>query len=292
MKLSLLVLLVFSLSVFAFSCDDGGGKGDDNQCKISHLQASAGPSCSTSITACGCVIDKPGVYNVTEPLTAVSTTQLTQRNAACIEIKTSDVKLFTNGNNIKGPGTGIGVLVLHDAHNTFMSAAASNWTFTTFSGWKYGLQSDADNAFSEAFYFVDNTTGVFLNGVDHNQLNVFGAYNNDSYGVVVRGGRKNQLGAGGAWGNSKAGVDLTCNTTGNYVFEDYSYANGVGGSGGHPQYYGIEIDKGSTGNVVADNPLFGNTIDLFDGNDLGDNIWHSNQKNGAGSLTESGGVGE
>src|SRR5208282_1344942 len=137
-------------------------------------------NCSSSIQACGCTINSAGAYTVDSDLTAAQ--GLTSRGS-CIDVAAANVKLFTNGHNITGAGTGtgVGINLLSTAGSLFLAAAGPNSTYTTVSGWQYGMQSLADNVTSEGFYFTGNTTGVLIKDGDNNNVSCFGAYNNSVY---------------------------------------------------------------------------------------------------------------
>jgi len=243
-------------------------------------------NCSSSIQACGCTINSAGTYTVDSDLNA--TQGLTSRGG-CIDVAATNVKLLTNGHSITGAGTGtgIGINLLSSAGSLFLAAAGPNSTYTTVSGWQYGMQSLADNVTSEGFYFSGNTTGVLLKDADNNNVGCFGAYNNSVYGVWIRAGSGNQIDFGGAWDNGVAGVYIGCSGTGpsgqactgssrapsgNFIFEVFSYP------GPPPQSYGIAVEKGSKQNSIVDNFFLSNSVDdLFDGNTSGANMWHTNK---------------
>jgi len=241
-------------------------------------------NCSSSITACGCTISSAGTYTVTADLSAAQ--GLTSGNG-CIDVNASNVKLFTNGYNITGAGTGtgIGIHLLSGRTNVFLSAAGPQETYTLVSGWQYGMESQASTVTSEGFYFQNNTTGVWLRGAQNNNFGCLGAFDNTLYGVWIRGGSANQIDYAGTWDNGIAGVYLGCSTTGpsgpacsggstttgNSVFGLLSFTTGV-------QSYGLVVETGGTQNNLVDNSFSGDTVDdLFDGNaSANSNTWHSN----------------
>jgi hypothetical protein len=242
-------------------------------------------NCSSSITACGCTISSAGTYAVNADLTASQ--GLTTRSG-CIDVNVNNVKLLTNGHNITGAGTGtgIGINLLSGKQTIFLSAAGPQETYTTLSGWQYGLESQATNVIAEGFLFIGNTTGVLLKGARNNNIGCFESDSNSVYGVWIRGGSGNQIEYGEVWENKVAGVYIGCSATGpsgpacsggtssgNYIFEVWSNPSGV-----PPQSYGIAIELGGTQNWIVDNWFYGNTVDdLFDGNANGVDVWHSNK---------------
>jgi len=237
-------------------------------------------SCAPTITACGCSIQKDGVYTVANNLTAAS--GLTS-DGACINVESDGVVLLTNGHDITGNGSGVGINVEDEGRGAFISAAGAGLTYTTVSGWQYGMKVEADSVTSEGFYFTKNTTGVLLHGVEHNNLTLFGSYGNDAYGVQLEDSENNRVAFGGVWDNKKAGVQFDRESNDNLVFEVYAAYSpiigvGVWQSGYGTQSYGLYIADGSTGNSVVDSGFFyASVYDLFDGNDAGDNVWHANQ---------------
>ncbi len=235
-----------------------------------------GQSCPTNITACGCTITKDGVYTVAKNLSAGS--GLTPLGS-CIDVKSDDVVLLTNGFNITGGGKGIGINLLPEAKGALLSAGGPQLTFTSVTGWQIGLKSAADEVFAESFYFYGNETGVLLSDAKLNTLTVFGAFNNSKNGVEVHGGRRNTLSAGGAWNNGNAGILLDPCSSATTISEVIEYADFYPPNYGaaYEQKYGIYVAKGSARNTIVDNQVFGSSVDdLFDGNGAGANIWHAN----------------
>ncbi len=241
-------------------------------------------NCSASITACGCTISSAGSYTVNANLSAAQ--GLTSSNG-CIDVNASNVKLFTNGYNITGAGTGtgIGIHLLSFRSNIFLSAAGPGETYTAISGWQYGLESQAHTVTSEGFYYENNTTGVFLRGAQNNNFGCLAAWDNSVYGVWIRGGSANQIDYGATWNNGVAGVYIGCSATGptgpactagntssgNSVFGLLSFTTSV-------QNYGLVVETGGLQNNLVDNSFFSDAVDdLFDGNaSATGNTWHAN----------------
>ena len=269
-KLMATLLLVALLSTTGFACD----KDNDGR-----------RSCSSVITACGCTITKDGTYIVANDLNADS--GLTTNNA-CIDVASDGVVLLTNGHTITGEGAGIGINLLPEAKGAFLSAAGSGLTYTSVSGWQYGMKVTADDVTSEGFYFTKNTTGVFMSHVRHNNLSLFGSYDNAEYGVLAEHSIDNRFEFGGVWGNRTVGLYLADDSDRNFVFEVYVaytpyYGCGIWSSGYGVQNYGFYVKRGSTGNTFVDNAAFHDTVaDLFDDNERGKNLWHANQFGTAG----------
>jgi len=248
-------------------------------------ESGADPGCSSPITACGCTINSAGNYTVDSDLNA---TQGLTSSGGCIDVAASSVELFTNGHNITGAGTGtgVGIHLLSGATNLFLSAAGPGSSYTTISGWQYGIESETSNVTEEAFYFSGNSTGVLLSGATNNNFSLVAASSNSVYGVWIEGGSANQIDYGAAWDNTVAGVYIGCSGTGptgpacsdsdgptssgNFVFEILSYSLGT-------QSYGLVVENGGTQNTLVDNQFFGDTVDdLFDGNAGGANVWNAN----------------
>jgi hypothetical protein len=223
-------------------------------------------SCPKTITACGCTVSKEGIYNVADDLTA---SQGLTKDGNCLDVTDEHVTLFTNGYDIIGNGSGSGIYLSKEAKHTFMEAAGPKETYTTVSGWQYGLESHGNGLLSEGFYFVNNNTGILLDA-DNDHISMFGSYNNSERGIYVVSGHGNQLTDGGTWNNHHAGIELDKCSKDTTIIEVYFYP-GV-------ETYGILVNNGSTGNRIVDNwPAGTNSVDLFDGNDEGDNLWHSNR---------------
>lgn len=240
-------------------------------------------TCSTSITACGCAIKSAGTYTVNANLTA---SQGLLSDGACIDVSASNVKLLTNGYNITGHGTGIGIHLLSGKKTIVLSAAGPQSTYTTISGWQYGVESQAQSVVSEGFYYENNSTGLFLNAAVSNSFGCLGSFDNTVYGIWIAGGSGNQIDYSGVWDNGVAGIYLGCSATGptgtacngsgnasdsNFVFGVLSYTTVA-------ESYGLVVENGSTGNALMDNQFFSNTIDdVYDGNATSSsNLWHSN----------------
>jgi len=244
-------------------------------------------NCSTTITACGCTIASAGTYAVANDLNASQ--GLTSRGS-CIDINTTNVKLFTNGFNIigAGTGTGTGIHVLNTANNALLEASGpeAQYTYTTLSGWQYGLESEADNVMIDAYYFDGNTTGVWLRNAANNHLTYFDASGNTTYGAWIRGGSGNSIDNAYLGNNGVAGLYVGCSTTGPTGTRCTGFGNTSSGNfisfagseaGGPPQSYGIALESGSTGNTVADTAFVGNTADDFwDGSTTAVNVWRVN----------------
>ncbi len=241
-------------------------------------------NCSTSITACGCTVHSSGTYTITANLSAAQglTTQ-----GSCLNVTADNVKLLTNGYNITGAGTGtgIGIYLESSATNVFLSAAGPQETYSTVSGWQYGLESQAHTVTAEGFYFEGNTTGLWLRGAQNNNFGCVAAWDNSVYGVWIRGGSANQIDYGATWDNGIAGVYIGCSATGpsgpactsgntssgNSVFELLSFTDTT-------QNYGLVVETGGLQNNLVDNDFSGDTVDdLFDGNaSATGNTWHAN----------------
>jgi len=241
-------------------------------------------NCSTSITSCGCTISSAGTYTVNANLTASQ--GLTSRSG-CIDVNASSVKLITNGYNITGAGTGtgIGIHLLSGRNTIFLSAAGPNSSYTTISGWQYGVESQATTVTSEGFYYENNSTGLLLRQATSNNFGCLGSFDNTVYGVWIWGGSGNQIDYSGVWDNGVAGVFIGCSannpaasactgsgntSTSNMVFGVLSYTTVA-------ENYGMALQGGNSGNTMVDNQFFSNTVDdMYDGNASGSNTWHAN----------------
>lgn len=242
-------------------------------------------SCTSSITKCGCTITTTGVYSVDADLDY--TQGLTSRKG-CIDISASNVKLFTNGHFILGDGTGngVGIHLLSSADNAFLDAAGVDGTtfnYTDLVGWQYGLESQADNVYADGFGYDGNTTGVLLKSTSRNTITYSESSGNAVYGIWINNGSNNVVSVAFMQFNAVADIYIGCSATGptgkSCSRGSASYNNFVTGVGTstNPSLYGLAVEQNSTGNILADNYIFGNTNDdMFDGNSTAVNTWRSN----------------
>lgn len=241
-------------------------------------------SCTSSITKCGCTITTTGVYSVDADLDF--TQGLTSRSG-CIDVSAANVKLFTNGHFILGDGTGhgVGIHLLSSADNAFLDAAGvdgTTFSYTDLVGWQYGLESQADNVYADGFGYDGNTTGVLLKSASRNTITYLESAGNAVYGVWINGGSNNVISVGFMQFNAVADIYIGCSATGptgkacSRGSATNDFVTGVGTST-NPSIYGLVVEQGSTGNILADNYIFGNTTDdMFDGNSTAVNTWRSN----------------
>ena len=214
-------------------------------------------TCSKNINTC-CTIHSPGAYNVVSDLTA---------HGSCIEVESGHTQLFTNGYNITGNGSGVGILV--EAEDVLLMGvgrvAVPNPTpgvLGAISHFKTGVEVDGEHATVEGFSYYYNGTGVLLNSHGA-RLNYFEAWYNQ-VAVFVHGDR-NLVGSGSVMAfNTVAGVVLDCRADGNMVLDNELFNNGVG----------IFAYDGSNRNTIAGNWSWSNTVnDMYDGNRDADNSW-------------------
>lgn len=194
-------------------------------------------SCAKTITACGCVIDQPGIYTAANDLSASQTTQ-----SNCIEIapKGSGAILNLMGVRLLGndDGTGIGILIRKDAVDVIVEGGLeSNNTppqnpvgsppessmFAKVNLWDVGIEDDGDRAVIVLFADIGGsllggagpvtpkgnaTAGVFLNGVKGSFVGDFNANFNSKFGVIMKGSSDVTLANFTAASNHDTGVRL------------------------------------------------------------------------------------
>jgi uncharacterized repeat protein (TIGR01451 family) len=252
--------------------------------------AAAQTSCSRSITSCGCTITERGVYSVDADLSASQ--GLTALNG-CIDINAEHTDLFLNYHSISGDkaGTGIGIHVLPAAKYAFLffqSTYLFDPGIKAVSGWRFGIESEADNVIIAAPNTTDNSTGILLKGTYDNKLSgesTTGTINNSAYGIWIVGGNSNQVDLYTSQGNGIAGIYVGCSATGptgtpcpsgqassgNVIYDN--------SDNGTNQLYGVVLEAGSLRNTVMNTSIASNTrFDAFDGNaHCANNLWRINK---------------
>ena len=116
-------------------------------------------SCPTSITSCGCTINKPGTYTVISELN--SSQGLTGRGD-CIDITASKVILDGGDENVDGGGSGIGISTLPGAELAVIQ------DFDAIENWKIGVKIESLRATVTTSGIFDNATEqVFLKAANN-----------------------------------------------------------------------------------------------------------------------------
>jgi len=166
--------------------------------------ANAGPpkptACTTSISACGCMITKSGTYTVTDDL---ASSQGLTKDGNCLEVNANHVILDLVGHAIIGTGTGIGILIRKSAHDTTVQGAdLSEASQAVINSWNIGLEDDADNVVIEKFRQIGGNSfvptgnagdGVLLKNASGVTVANFIANFNGGTGVDVQGGSNNRI---------------------------------------------------------------------------------------------------
>lgn len=167
-------------------------------------------SCPSHITSCGCVINKTGVYEVENDLSANQTSALN-----CIEIDADHSVLNLKGFALEGKGKGVGVLIHASAEHTLVaggdegsSQSPGRIIGSTYEPsspqasvvrWNIGIEDDANYALIGLFKNIGgtifqqgngNNIGVLLNGVHGTTVADFDA----SYNLVAGVAAKNSTG--------------------------------------------------------------------------------------------------
>jgi len=241
-------------------------------------------ACVTPITACGCVITKPGVYQIANNL---SSSQGLTSKSDCLDIKASGVVLDMGSNEIAGPGGSnpdVGIRVLQGSINDTLAGGA---TFPLIDGWGVGLLISGKNGVYSNIASSNNAFAGFeiMSGnasANNNKLIDWDAINDGTFGLWIRSGLNTLLTEGFAAGNTTAGIFVGCSKTGvsgqsckgatKSAFTDIIDVETDSNT------FGTVLDKGSTNNVINDIGAHGNTTDdLFDNNSSCDsNAWFGN----------------
>ena len=267
------------------------------------------PQCANVITSCGCTFGAPGDYQLGNDLSASQGLTL---KSGCIDIEGLHINLTVNY-NIFGSGNtsdceapespsrrklvpsspsnfGNGIHILPTAANVAIFSGDG-----LICGWKYGVESEANNVNLYEIYAKDNNVGTFLNNATDNtcldcasEYNVTGfqisggsgnaisgpeALYNDQYGIWVDGSQHNMITSGLEAFNGLAGVYLGCSSKGNVksqipcTIETTTGNSVVGNEVFENDKYGIAVERKSFYNNIEDNDSSGNaTKDIIDGN--------------------------
>lgn len=247
------------------------------------LLASAGAAsagCPAAITRCGCQMLNTGLYTVANDLST------SQTAGDCIIVRAKNAVLNLNGHSVTGPSNGkskgSGVHVLKSAVGSFVEGLGA-----TISGWKYGVENDANNVAIEDFTVQNNdTAGVFLSKANSSAVTNVTSQNNGGYGIWLSASSQNHIGSDQTLGNFLDGVfvgcvsslgkctTMTAASNGNIVFGVTSQNNGISGKGS-----GITVQFNSNQNVIGRNTAGGNVeFDLNDRHPSGcaKDVWFAN----------------
>ena len=156
------------------------------------VRDSSAASCSTPISACGCVITSASVFTTSGALNSASS------SVDCIDISASGAVLVLNG-DITGPGGGVtadGIHIMSGASNVYISGKATpgfSGVHARVAGFAVGIQVDGSNAEINLLDANGNATnGVVFNNVTGCDFNGSAAASNSSGdGVLVSGGSGN-----------------------------------------------------------------------------------------------------
>jgi hypothetical protein len=154
--------------------------------------AHALPSCSTTISSCGCSIGSAAVFETSGAL--VSSDPLTD----CIDIAVSGAVLVLAG-NITGPGGGVtadGIHIMSGASNVFISGTTTpgfGGTRSVVGDLATGIQVDGSNAEIDHLDATGNVTnGVVFNNVTDSDYDIADADSNaGGDGILMNGGSGN-----------------------------------------------------------------------------------------------------
>ncbi len=172
------------------------------------------PSCPHSISACGCVIRRAGLYTVTGPLSSSSMTE------NCIAVAASSVELDLGGNSITGPLTPGSPPPTVDIAGIFVRGTAKKFVLTATSGatisqFAAGIVVRSRSAVLSGFQATGNEVGVSLDGASHCDLSAFDASGNIGDGVYLWDALRNHMVGFSANNNGGDGVDVSSRSTHN-----------------------------------------------------------------------------
>ena len=212
------------------------------------VRAAIIPSCSTTISSCGCIINSADVFITSGALASGSS------NVDCIDINASGAVLIVAG-NITGPGgvvTADGIHIMSGASNVFISGNATPANPVTRSeviGFATGIQVDGSNAEIDHLDAIGNVTnGVVFNNVTDSDYDIAIASSNaGGDGILINGGSGNIV-SDAEFGLNKNGVEIS-GSSNNRIFDSSGDAN---------QGYGFWIEQ-SSGNTAKDSETGNNT---------------------------------
>jgi hypothetical protein len=245
-------------------------------------------TCASTIAACGCTINKRGIYTLSADL---SIAQGQTSDGDCIDVTAPHALLFLNGFGIDGAGTGNGLHLKSGANNFFVEGANSAGGFAVITHFASGVTIQAANGTIEDFTSAHNTgAGVVMKRAGGNRVVNFAVKDNPVYGVWLIASSNNRI-HGGVLDNNGTGLFLGCSGTG----PDGKKCRGIAGSNNNRLFnlgageskdmtsgnsaYGVAIDLGNTGNFITGNQSYFNpAADLLDNNsNCGKNFWIHNR---------------
>ncbi|HLI81241.1 MAG TPA: right-handed parallel beta-helix repeat-containing protein [Candidatus Binataceae bacterium] len=260
-------------------------------------------ACPSSISSCGCTIVSSGYYELASDLS------VTSASSDCIDIRAANVNLWLDGHSITGMGGGIGLHLLRSASNAFVEGLdLSSGAFASIGSFTNGIQDDASAAvIAHTNVSYNSNVGILLNHANGSLVSDFSAESNaygveldastlcsiqrvtlDSnsvYGLWLLSSSRNIVNFFEAQDNTVAGIYVGCQATAGPVGgrcapsnRNHIYDGPQVGPAAASQGYGVAIDSGSSGNVLAG--IYGSgdaTDDLDDQNaGCGSNVWFNN----------------
>jgi parallel beta-helix repeat protein len=237
----------------------------------------------TAVTSC-VKLSASGSYVVATPVTSTS-------NDDCIIISAPNVSLrFATGTSISGPGVtseGAGIHILPSASEAVV-------LFGTVQGFKTGIKDEGSEAAIIDLNATGYYTGIVLDHVDGSKIINSGATGGESgiyatnaqdcviadtgatggtYGIWLKSSSDNHIldSGGNTPSGGKAGIYFGPSESGKFGNGNDNPGSGnevddSGGGNSTTSAYGIVIDKGEKGNVVASSSGSGTTFGLADFN--------------------------
>jgi len=244
-------------------------------------QAKGLPACTSNITACGCAITTPGIYNVKNNLTTASKTE------DCIDIAAPNVSLLNNGFTITGAGAGstnVGI-------NVLKNAKGAGFGDTTISKFGTGIEIAAANVVVGDLEVTANIgNGLAINSTSGTSVFNFGSLDNGGIGILINKGSNLELDDFSSTGNGGGGLSLVGSK--GVKISDFNTGNTFLSEPGDNGNFGISLNK-SSGNSLSDfdsseNPTDGIVLNASKGNFLGSFDALQNGRNGVTLIHSSG----
>ena len=237
--------------------------------------------CASTISTCGCLVNKKGRYDVTADLK--STDGLTP-DGACIEIQASNVLLNLGIHDITGPGgtnTDIGIDVKHGSNNDTVLGSATTPPLVT--EWGTGVYIGGNSGVFSNVHADLNNVGFELDGASSDRLTGWESSNPEgTFGLWIRNGSDNFVTDGVANSNGDSGIFVGCADVASTAGEDCKGAKSksvgndlVNDVVDSNKNYGIALDSNASQTVVdAISGSSNGFHDLFDNSpSCGSNQW-------------------
>jgi parallel beta-helix repeat protein len=258
--------------------------------------ARAATGCPNQITACGCVINTSGSYQVTTALTQSTVGEI------CLEVDASNVRLDLAGNSITGatiarPPRGkldVGVFLARSATKAIVVGGGA--TISTFG--TAGLEIESSGAIVSDLNADNDDDGIEMIGARGAQLIDLDASNNLANGLYLKRSSGNQISNLTANNNGDVGIFIFSSSDGNRItgFQTNSNSEGIQiiptgcGEGPNSAYRQGCTPRGGQGNTISGGEANANQSDGI-ALEIGTNntavIGNTAEMNGNADLTDA-----